>query len=90
MKYKINHIRRCNWFSVLATLSRLFLNIPLHQLWNGALNDIPTVPHDGTLPREKSTSQIYVILNGNKKKLESSNVVGQVHILWYGALAKRP
>ncbi len=68
----------------LATLSRLFLNIPLHQLWNGALNDLPTVPHDDTLLREESTSQIYVILNGNKKRLESSDVAGQVHILWDG------
>ena len=43
-----------------GTLSRVFGNTPWYQLWNGALDAIPTMPDDGMLLREENGA-IWVI-----------------------------
>ena len=48
-----------------GTLSRVFGNTPWYQLWNGALDAIPTMPGDGTLLREENGA-IWVIYGGAK------------------------
>jgi hypothetical protein len=76
--------------SVLNMLNILNKGIDIRSVLKNTLDDIPRVPVEGTLLREESSSQVYVILNGRKKRLESSSVAGQVHVLWNGALAQIP
>jgi hypothetical protein len=72
------------------TLSRLFGGQPIVQLWNGAASGISTVPIvDGTLLREESSSQVYVVKAGHKARAPQG-VAGSVHVLWDGALSQIP
>jgi hypothetical protein len=73
----------------MGTLNRLFAKEPIFQLWNGALNGIPDVPADGTLLREESNPQTFVIQRGTKLPCSSAET-GNIHVLWDGALARFP
>jgi hypothetical protein len=75
--------------SDLATLNRLYHDKRSFQLWDGALNDIPMIPVDGTLLREESSTQVFLIQGGHKLPAPP-NVVGTVHVLWNGALSQIP
>ena len=70
-----------------ATLNRLFGG-QLFQLWNGAPSGIPLIPVDGTLLREESSTQVFLIQGGHKVPVP--NAVGLVHVLWNGALSQIP
>jgi hypothetical protein len=72
----------------VPTYDRLFSRTVLHQLWDGALDQIGTVPVDGTLLREESSTQVYRIVGG--KKRATTALPRQVHILWDGALNQIP
>jgi hypothetical protein len=72
-----------------ATLNSLFARTPVHQLWNGALVDIGNTPADGSLFREQSSQQVYVIAGGRKVPAPAGTH-GSVNILWDGALANIP
>jgi hypothetical protein len=61
----------------------------VHQLWDGALANVPDIPRDGTLLREQSSTQIYVIASGHKTSAPVG-VAGTEHILWDGALNQVP
>jgi hypothetical protein len=71
-----------------ATLNRFFGTRAAFPLWNGALSQIPDVPIDGTVLREESSSQVYIVMGGHK--VRASPVVGPVHVLWDGALSQIP
>jgi hypothetical protein len=71
-----------------ATLNRLFDTSTIRQLWDGALNDIPTIPRDGTLLREESGT-IHVIAGGAKFRVRRGFVTG-FEQLWNGAVDLLP
>ena len=75
----------------MPTLNRLFGDhpYPLYQLWDGAPNQIPYIPVNGTLLREESSPQVYIIEGGHKLPAPAG-AVGQRHELWDGALAQIP
>jgi hypothetical protein len=66
-----------------ATLTRLFDATKVRQLWDGALNEIPTTPRDGTLLREESGA-VYVVAGGAKFRVTGGFVTG-FEQLWNGA-----
>lgn len=70
------------------TLLRFFGTRTAFPLWNGALSRIPKIPIDGTILREESSSQVYIIVNGHK--VRASPLVGPAHVLWDGALSQIP
>jgi protocatechuate 3,4-dioxygenase beta subunit len=72
-----------------ATLARLFPNSRFDLLWNGALDPIGLVPVDGTLLKEESSPQVWVIANGRRKVL-AAGAPGPVRVLWNAALAQIP
>jgi hypothetical protein len=77
-----------------ATLSRLFANMPIYNLWNGVLDNTSTIPIDGTYLCEESSSIesspiVYCIENGMKIQVPNSTS-NRVYLLWFGALAQIP
>jgi hypothetical protein len=72
----------------MVILDRLFPGADYHQVWNGALASISDVPIDGTLFREESSNQVYIIVGGKKRPRPSQ--IGPVHTLWDGALNQIP
>jgi hypothetical protein len=72
-----------------ATIEALFPGVADHQLWNGALDGIPTVPADGTLLREQSSTVVYTTV-GRSKSPDTGGRTGTVHVLWDGALSRFP
>lgn len=71
------------------TFNRFFPDgVPL-ELWNGAVNSIPTTPLDGTVFREESSNATYLIAGG---KRFATKLIGSrpVHVVWDGALAQIP
>jgi hypothetical protein len=73
----------------MTTFTKLFSGDALHQLWDGALSSIPTVPVDGTLLREDPGGQAHVVVAGHKKPAPPG-LTGVVHLLWHGVLAQIP
>lgn len=67
------------------TLTRLFPGFFLRPLWGGALDHIPDCPVDGTLLREESSTQTYIIAGCRKVPAVPTQ---SVHVLWDGALAQ--
>lgn len=59
------------------------------ELWEGALDGVPTTPVDGTLLREESSTEVFIIAGGHKT-LAPTGSMGIVHVLWDGALANVP
>jgi hypothetical protein len=78
-----------------GTLSRLYGGWPFFQLWNGALDQIPGIPVDGTLLREENGA-IWVVLGGAKFHVPDpatlTRLFGGKPILqvWNGALDAVP
>ncbi len=70
-----------------ATLSRLFPNVPIN--YDANIFSVSTIPVDGTLLREESSSQVYIIEAG-RKAIAPPGVAGQVHVLWDRALTYIP
>jgi len=70
-------------------VDRLFADASVRQVWDGALDAIPTIPRDGTLLREESSSQVFVV-QGGSKLLATSFLPEDVHVLWDGGLAGIP
>jgi hypothetical protein len=71
-----------------ATYARLFGARACHRIWDSALSDMPAIPADGTLLREESCPQVYVILGGAKEKVRAH--VDPPNVLWAGALSHIP
>jgi microsomal dipeptidase-like Zn-dependent dipeptidase len=71
------------------TLTRLFPGRGWGQLWNGALDGLPTTPVDGTLLREEH-GPVFVMRGGHKTAPESPFLMKFVRVLWDGALAAVP
>ena len=77
----------------LATLSRLYVNLPIWQVWTGALNAIPDIPIDRTLLREENGT-VWVIYGGAKFHVPYSDPATlnhffpymPIHQLWNGAV----
>jgi hypothetical protein len=72
----------------LPTYNRLFGQRAYHRIWSSALADLPAVPRDGTLLREESSPELYVILGGTKHRVVAHRE--PAHVLWAGALAQIP
>jgi Common central domain of tyrosinase len=72
------------------TLARLYAGRPVDQVWNGALNAIGNIPAAGTLLREESNPQVFIVRADGRKVPAPVPVVGPVYILWDGALAQIP
>jgi hypothetical protein len=72
----------------LSTLNRLFGGLPVFQVWDGAVSQIPDVPVDGTVLREESSSRVYVMRGG--AKVSTSLLVGHIHVVPDGALSRFP
>jgi hypothetical protein len=70
-----------------ATLSRLFPNAPINQLYG--LGAIGYIPIDGTLLREESSSDVWLVLLGTRR-IAPPGTPGQVYLLWDGALLQIP
>lgn len=49
----------------METYRRLFSSLPIHQVWDGALNNIPRAPVDGTALREEN-GRAWVVYGGAK------------------------
>jgi microsomal dipeptidase-like Zn-dependent dipeptidase len=62
----------------------------IRQLWDGALDGIPTIPRDGTLLREEGSDQVYLIQGGAKALVTSPPSPNGVCVLWNRALAEIP
>ena len=73
----------------VPTLERLYGGVPIDELWNGAPNQIPDIPVDGTFLREESSAQVYIVEGGRKSPAPAGST-GTVHVLWDGALAQIP
>jgi len=71
-----------------ATLSRLFPGAPIFP-YGDFLFAINTIPDDGTLLREESSSQVWVI-QARTRVLAPPGAPGAVHVLWDGALNQIP
>jgi hypothetical protein len=71
-----------------ATLARLFPGASIFP-YGDFLFAIKTIPDDGTLLREESSSQVWLIQE-RTRVLASPNTSGTVHLLWDGALAQIP
>jgi len=71
-----------------ATLARLFPGAPILPYGN-FLFAINTIPDDGTLLREESSSQVWVI-QSRTRVLAPPGAPGTVHVLWDGALNQIP
>lgn len=71
------------------TLNRLFPGKPINQIWEPILMSIDTIPVNGTMLREESNPQVYIIEGGKKKPLQPGDPFDpdRVHVLWDGALA---
>jgi hypothetical protein len=72
-----------------ATLARLYGGKPIDQLWNGGPEILGTIPVDGTLLREETSTQVYVIQGGHKVPTQPPYPT-PVGVLWTGALAQIP
>jgi len=78
-----------------GTLSRVFGNTPWYQLWNGALDAIPTMPDDGMLLREENGA-IWVIDGGAKFHVPDPATLVRLYAatpwrqVWNGALNAIP
>jgi hypothetical protein len=70
-----------------ATLSRLFPDALIFP-YGDFLFAINTIPDDGTLLREKSSSQVWIIQA--RTRVLAPGAAGTVHVLWDGALAQIP
>jgi hypothetical protein len=73
----------------MQTLARFYSGMPVRQLWNGALDNIPMIPGDNTLFQEEPDPQVYVIHNGHKIPAQG-NPTGPIVNLWQGALNQIP
>jgi microsomal dipeptidase-like Zn-dependent dipeptidase len=73
----------------MDVFNALFPNGQVRELWEGALDGVSTVPRDGTLLREQSSAQVYIIAEG-RKYLAPVGVIGIVHVLWDGGLVQIP
>lgn len=73
----------------LATLTRLFPDVTPFQLWNGALAAIPSIPANGTLLREESSTQVFRIRAGRKVPFAFGSAQ-LINVLWNGALKQIP
>jgi hypothetical protein len=73
----------------MATLARLFVGSPISQVWDGAVAGVPPVPVDGTLLREESNPQVFVIVGGHKIPAPQTTS-GTIGRLWDGALSQIP
>jgi hypothetical protein len=73
----------------LPTLNRLYPGIAAHRLWNGAPNQFTYIPVDGTLLREESSAQVYIVQGGHKSPAPAGSP-GTVGIVWTGALVQIP
>ncbi len=77
------------------TLWRLYRRMPVHVVWDGALNGLGEVPRDGTLAREESGA-IYIIAGGAKFQIPDLDTLNRlygglpVNQVWDGALAGVP
>jgi hypothetical protein len=74
-----------------ATLTRLFDPTQVCQLWNGSLtqNGIGSIPRDGTLLREESSNDVYIMSRGHKT-ITTSFPPENVRVIWNGALSSIP
>lgn len=70
-------------------LRRLYEPAMVRQLWNGAVDGIPTIPRDGTLLREEGDSQVF-IMQGGRKVAATSFPQADVRVVWDGGLAGIP
>jgi predicted acylesterase/phospholipase RssA len=77
----------------LPTLVRLYGGAPLFHppfpLSNGSASGNPNIPVNGTLFREESSPQVYLIQNGHKVPAPT-NTTGTVYLVWNGALSQIP
>jgi hypothetical protein len=79
----------------MEILKKLYPGVPVAQVWDGALNALPTVPKDGTLLREES-GEIYVIHGGAKVLIPNMEILKRLYPgvpvaqVWNGALAAFP
>jgi len=71
------------------TLTALYDPNAVRQLWDGATDGIGSTPSDGTLLRETSSTQVWVIRGGHKAPAPAP-VTGRIGVLWDGALAQFP
>jgi hypothetical protein len=71
-----------------TTLNRLFPDHGYFQLWDGATDQIPNIPVDGTALCEEPCQQKFVIKNGHLMLADPA--LWPVHQLWKGALAQIP
>jgi hypothetical protein len=71
------------------TLARLYGDRPIDQLWDGGPEILGTIPADGTLLREESSTQVYVIQGGSKVAIQPP-YPGTVYVVWDGALEQIP
>lgn len=72
-----------------AIRTRLFPGKPILQLWNGVVDGLSTIPKDGTLLREESSTEVFVMKNG-QRTTPGFYDPGSVRILWAGALSHIP
>ena len=72
----------------MNVFNRLFSGRPVWQLWDGATDQVPTVPVDGTLLQEESGGLKYRIQNG--KKIETAETSPNFQVVWKGALDHIP
>jgi hypothetical protein len=78
-----------------AVLEQLYGGVPVRQLWDGALEGLPSVPHDGTLLRGQSGA-IHVVFGGARFHVPSMDVltslyrVGVVRQVWDDAITALP
>ena len=72
-----------------ATLNRLYPGKSVINVATGGVNGFSTVPVDGTLLREESSTQVYIVQGGSKVPTQPP-YPGTVQLLWTGALAQIP
>jgi hypothetical protein len=73
------------------TLSRLYFNKPIFQVWDGAVATFGSIPVDGTFLREESDPRVYRIDNGRKTRPRLvRRDADKMCVLWDGALANIP
>lgn len=70
------------------TLARLFDGMRVANLWQGALDDLPDVPRDGTLLRAELDPQVYEIRGGTRRRVERDP--REALLLWRHALDRFP
>jgi|ERR1700686_89454 len=71
----------------MTTFNEFFPRGLPKQLPEPMLESIPLIPADGTLLREQSRAQVYVVEAGRK---QPSTATTGIHLLWDGALAQIP